>query len=175
MAVSRVVVVDDRNLKRAFRTIEKSLQGNGRRKLFARIARKLRDLTRRRITTQGDGSWKPLSRWTKERTGRRKALLPLRKNIKAKWNNNEATVVFERTSPDWDATTHHQGATSPAVKGKRMTFLLANGKRRTFFNRKASVIPARRIWLSQKMTRIQVNRILRDYTKEIEVDINGIS
>ena len=179
--VKPLVVVDDKDLRRAFKIIEDQLAARGRRKLFSRIARDLRDLTRRRITSQGGGTWKPLSKWTKARTGRRKALITLRKRIKAKWDNDSARVFFEVSSPEWDITDHHKGYTSRRVRGKRMTVPLKNpaaiGHNKstiTFSNRKASITPARKIWLSQKQTKTFVKRNLARYTREIEDKINAI-
>lgn len=176
-----VFTVETQALRRAMKILDDSFGKRGRNLLMSRIARELRDRTRKRITSQGEGTWAPLSKWTQARTGRRKALVTLRKNVKARWNADEAAIYFEPVSNKWDLTDHHRGFTSPAVNGKRMSWNLvrptAIGLRQnkiSIMSRKASVIPARDVWSTDRKTKIWVNTQINKYTQAVEAKINGV-
>lgn len=80
-----------------------------RRKLLNKLASRGRDMTRKNITTQGKGTWAPLSKWTRAQTGRRKALITLRPFIvakKATTRGLKASVVF-RSPGGFTLTQHH--------------------------------------------------------------------
>jgi hypothetical protein len=184
-----VTVVGMRGLSTAIRKIEEHIGtgARGRRQLLGRLGRMARDETRGNITTQGGGGWKKLSRWTQAKTGRRKALLPLRGRIKHRYDAETAEVYFEQTSPFWNLDTHHFGRTSRPVKNKHMRIPIpfnrgqikafTGGGRGSFgtsfgsitiYNRKASVLPARPVWASKRQLQAGVQTGLRNWLRELE-------
>lgn len=181
MAEKPTLFIDTRKLRAALDVIDSEFGPRGARSLMSRVARHFRDRVRSRITSQGNGSWAPLSNWTRARTGRRKALITLRNRIKAKWDSESAQVYFDSPSSEWDISDHHQGFTSPAVKGKRMAWRLTNpaairwrGSKVSITSRKASRIPARDVWSSDAKVKREVNTILDDFATQVEAKINGV-
>ena len=87
-------------------------------RLMTALGRAGRDYGRKRITTQGDGSWAPLSKWTRAKTGRRKALITERQNIKYRKTRLGVEIFHDSPSPNWSLATHARGFTRPAVRGK---------------------------------------------------------
>lgn len=140
------------------------------------LGRALRDEVRRRFTTQGDGSWAPLSPWTVATTGRRKPLIGLRDRIHSRIVGDDvAEVYFDAPSDEWSIDMHDKGFISPAVEGKRMAWSLARpsavGMRRQYISlqsRGASIIPARRVWLTAKETRDIVNAEVEAFARLVE-------
>jgi phage gpG-like protein len=152
----------------------------GRRKLMFRLGRGMRDATRRNITTQGDGTWKPLSRWTRAKTGRNKALITLRNRVKMDYNADQARVYFEKSSPYWDLTTHHTGRRSAAVRGKAMNIPLPSntagrisgaGSRLLIFNRKVSILPARKVWASKAQIEKETEKHIAGWLDELRAKV----
>lgn len=126
-----------------------------RKVLLDEIGTGLMEYTKETITTQGRGSWAPLARTTRLVTGRRKALLPIRDQIRFRSNVSlgTATVYFSGRPSNWSIEQHESGFTSPAVKGKMMK---AKGLGK-FSSRKESVVPPRKIFPTQEeATRISV-------------------
>jgi phage gpG-like protein len=150
--------------------------GSERRRLMKMIGRKFRDHARRNITTQGGGKWKPLSKWTRARTGRRKALVTLRPRIKFRATADQAVLFFERRDPHWTLSDHHRGFRSPPVRGKLMKVPLRNpgllglrGKDHIeFTSRKESVIPARPIWPVGRQAKRIIKMELKRYRSKVE-------
>lgn len=140
------------------------------------IGRSLRDAVRLRFTTQGHGTWAPLSSWTKARTGRRKALLPLRERIEFRvLGSTGAEVFFNPPAPGASIEGHHRGFVSPPVENKKMSVSLRapqilgrSGSYIAFTNRRASLIPVRRVWLTQAETRVVVEAELDDFARRLE-------
>jgi len=148
MAVS-TIHIQDRNLRRAMRAMEAGLRNPA--PVYGRAARHMRDYVRNTITLQGRANPYPrLSQWTRDRTGRRKALITLRPRIKARWDRTQGEVYFDPISAQWNITQHHTGFTSPAVVNKRMAVPLKSGGVRIFWSRKPSKIPARKVWPSRQ-------------------------
>ncbi len=161
--------------RRQFRRTERDLTGGNpvmRKKLMNRLVSKARDMTRHNITTQGGGKWAPLSKWTVAQTGRRKALITLRKfvvAVKAKGKASTASVVF-RSPGDFTLTQHHDGYTDRPVAGivkialKRpgVLNLPKTATSKSFRDRRSRDVPARPVWpegrklfrMLQKETRI---------------------
>lgn len=144
-------------------------------RLFRAIGRESRDYVRRRITTQGNGSWPKLSKWTRARTGRRKALLTERQRVVFRVKPLKVEVAYEERTAEWNLTTHHKGFTTPGTKNKRVTIPLRNpaaiGWNRpaiSFRNSKDSVTPPRNVWgferdhqeIARKQTRIWIKGII---------------
>ena len=155
--------------RRKLRALHDKLRPSGRRRIMRRVGIKLRDAVRARFTTQGDGSWAPPSDWTTLKTGRRKALLPLRGRIQYRLQGDDtAQVFFDAPTDEWSIGMHDKGFTSPKVEGKNMAFTARTGKLIRFTKRAASVIPARRIWLTPNETRRVVNEELDRFAREME-------
>lgn len=135
--------------------------------LFGALGRKLRDDVRRRITTQGDGSWAPLSKWTRARTGRRKALITERRRVVFIVKPKRLDIVYLERSSEWDLTSHHRGFTTPGFRGKKAVIPLRNpsalgvkGNSITIFSAKPSKVPARPVWTPRN----KILRILKPIT-----------
>ena len=84
--------------------------------LNTRVGRALRDDARNRITTQGEGKWKPLSKWTRAKTGRRKALITERKNIVYERTASSVRIIHKSPSASWSLNDHAKGFVRPAVR-----------------------------------------------------------
>lgn len=169
------VTADTRDVKRKIRALMNGLRPSGRRRVLRKIGLSLRNEVRNRFTTQGNGTWAPLSAWTRARTGRRKALIGLRDRVKVRVENDKAEVYFDNPSEEWSIEMHNRGFKSSAVDDKRMVVPLANGasigakgSRIVFTQRRMSVIPARRIWLTAAETRAVLNRELDQFAQELE-------
>lgn len=152
---ARVLFVGMDKIKLAIRGLDNDLTVTKpeMRRLLGTIGRASRDYVRKRITTQGDGNWPKLSKWTRARTGRRKALVTERLRIVHRLKPRKAEVAYMERSSDWNLTMHHKGFTQPGLKDKTVTVPLRNpGALRwkknaiTFRNSKDSVVPARDVW-----------------------------
>lgn len=142
-------------LKAALAGYERAFNPNSReqRALFNQLGRAGRDLVRNQITTQGRGTWKPLSKWTQAKTGRRKALITERNRITFRVKPRRVEIVYEERSNDWNLTKHHKGFVNQGFQGKVVTIPLkrpsALGLTRTAITiRKArpAEVPARNVW-----------------------------
>ena len=83
--------------------------------LLNRVGRALRDDARNRITTQNNGKWPKLSKWTRAKTGRLKALITERGKIKFKRWGRSGVAVGHESGGDWSLDDHVKGFTRPAV------------------------------------------------------------
>ncbi len=120
--------------------------------LSSRMGRALRDDARRRITTQGDGTWEPLGKWAKARTGRRKVLITERKNITFRLIGGQL-VIGHQSSGTWSLDDHARGFTTrpkvPALiplKRPKLLGLPSDQKTHLLRRAKPSVVPARRVF-----------------------------
>jgi hypothetical protein len=154
-----------------------------RRKLLNRLAAGGRDATKRNITTQGRGTWEKLSKWTRAQTGRRKALVSIRKFVGVKRANSKATkamTVF-RSPGDYTLTQHHTGFTELATGGvvkielKRPGALDKKGKLRTkgaktvaFKDTNQKIVPARPVWPNRKQLQPIIRKSIRLFVKEFQ-------
>lgn len=86
--------------------------------LMTKIGRAGRDYARARITSQGDGEWPALSKWTRAKTGRRKALITQRSRIKYRKIKGGVELYHDSPSTSWSLKDHKRGFTRPAVRGK---------------------------------------------------------
>lgn len=139
-----------------------------------RAARTLRDYVRQTITMQGrKRPYAPLSKWTKARTNRRKALITLRPRIKASWDDSKGVVYFDAPSSDWHIDMHHRGYRIPAISGKLMVVPAAKffgnrpagGTFAAFKSRKASKVPAREIWPNKAEVKKVIEPIYKDWVQ----------
>ncbi len=161
------------------------LKGNKplRRKLLNRLAAGGRDATRKNITTQGNGTWEKLSKWTRAQTGRRKALVTLRKFVGVKRASSKAmsaSTIF-RSPGDFTLSQHHTGFTELPKGGivkvelKRPGALDKKGKLRTknqkvvsFKDDTQQVVPARPVWPSRKQLKPIIRKNILRFVKELE-------
>lgn len=171
-----VTVVGLEKVKAALRGWEDDFEPGKRqvRVLFGRIGRVLRDDVRDRISSQGDGgSWKKLSKWTRARTGRRKALITERSRVTYIVKPRRLEIAYAERSSQWNLTKHHHGFQTPGFRGKKAVIPLRNpgplgakGNALTIFSAKPSVVPARPIWTPEtKLLRI-VNPITRVWVNQ---------
>lgn len=140
------IEIDSRSLRASLRRMERELKRPS--KLYANLGRYWRDYVRQTIAQGGrKRPYAPLSKWTRRRTGRRKPLITLRKQIRARWDGSAAEIYFAQVSSAWHIDQHHTGYTSPAVVNKRMVIRSkSGGVVAAFFSRKAAVTPAREVW-----------------------------
>lgn len=141
--------------------------------LYKRIGRGLRDDARRRITTQDGGKYAPLSKWTRARTGRRKALVTEKKNISFKMIGGK--LIIGHTATGWNISMHEQGFTTSGFSGKKVTITLKNpnalrdvkGNSITIRGAKASEVPARRVFPTEKESITIIKPIIEDWLRKI--------
>lgn len=174
-----------RRARRQFEQLARDVAGNNptmQRRLMNRLASKARDMTRRNITTQGLGSWKALSKWTVAQTGRRKALVTLRKYIvakKAKGRSTKASVVFNSPG-NFTLTQHHDGYDDPALgtvvkialKKPGALGLPRKQTHKSFLDKKSRKVPARPVWPEGvrlfKMLRVETRKWARQMDRRIQ-------
>lgn len=171
--------------RRQFQQLARDVTGNNpvmQRRLMNKLASKARDMTRRNITTQGLGAWKKLSKWTVAQTGRRKALVTLRKFIvvkKAKGRATSASVVFNSPG-DFTLTQHHDGYADPAlgtvvkIELKRPGALGLPRKQtsKSFVDKRNRQVPARPVWPEGarlfKMLRVETRKWARQVDRRVQ-------
>jgi hypothetical protein len=154
-----------------------------RRRLLNRLAADGRNETRKNITSQGRGTWAKLSKWTAAQTGRRKALITLRRFVGVKKANSKAmsaATVF-RSPGDFTLTQHHTGFTELAKGGvvkiplKRPGALDKKGKLNTkgakevsFKDTTAKVVPARPVWPDRKQLKPIIRKNILLFVKDLQ-------
>lgn len=158
------VIIDTRRLDASIRKMNGMLRG-GLGPAYSEIGRTMRNYVRATITSQGrKRPYAPLSWWTKQRTGRRKALITLKKRIKHKSSSKSAKVFFNAGGLNFTITQHHKGFTSPAVSNKLMVIPNPSGTVfKAFKSRKASKIPAREVWPTDRETKRIASRIFKNF------------
>jgi len=139
--------------------------------LSNRMGRALRDDARRRITTQGDGQWEPLSKWTMARTGRKKALIKERAGITFKLVGAQLIVGHE-SGEAWDLGQHERGFTTPpdvpaTIKLKRPRLLGISTKEIHIRRARPSETPARRVFANEAETNKLLEPIVKQWVKEV--------
>ena len=141
--------------------------------LFRRIGQGLRDDARRRITTQDGGKYAPLSKWTRARTGRRKALTTEKKNINFRVTGS--TLLIGHTATGWNLSMHEKGFRTPGFSGRSVTIPLKNpkalrnikGDSITIRAAKASDVPARRVFPNEGEATTIIRPIVNDWLRKI--------
>ena len=107
----------------------------------------LRDYIRETMQMQGrKRPWVPLSRFTMMRTGRRKPLSTLVKQVKSRYTATSGEVYFDNPKNEsWTLWEHHKGFSIPPSVG-RQGFYAARTKKPVFFmSRQGARVPAREI------------------------------
>lgn len=154
------------SVSRALRRLEKELDQPGGafdRVVMREVAKKLRAFVRNQLRTSGQGKWKALSSSTRERTGRTLPLVTLANEIflRQRARGKRYEVYFRARSDKWNLTQHHNGFAVSATRNKRMAWRTVSGDGVVINNRKAFVVPARRIWPSERTVTIEVNKQIR--------------
>lgn len=167
--------------RRMFQKTARDLTGSNpvmQKKLMNRLVSKARDMARRNITSQGQGTWEKLSKWTVAQTGRRKALITLRKHIiavKAKGRGRSASVVF-RSPGNFTLSQHHDGYKDPA-RGSVVKIdlirpqalgLPAKTKVKAFVDKRSRNVPARRVWPEGRKLFLMLRRETRRWAREMD-------
>jgi len=136
------ITVDAKAVNRAINGVRTMM--HQRKSVLDSIGKGLMEYTKETITTQGRGTWAPLAKTTRLATGRNKALLPIRDQIRYRSNvsASTATVYFSGRPVGWNLEMHATGFTSRSVKGP----VMANRRLGVFSARKESVIPPRRVF-----------------------------
>lgn len=145
--------------------------------LLNRLGRAFRDQSRQHITDQSYGGqkWAPLSKWTKARTGRNKALLKQRERIIFRTAPGRLEVGYREEEAGWNLTKHHKGFRTLGVTGKLMRVPLVRptalnpvpkGNAKFFTKSKAAVVPARPIWPDRKMIGVMGRPIVTQWMQE---------
>lgn len=160
------IEIDDRRLRASMRKVLRELKRKS--PVYGKAAKHMRDYVRATITMQGrKRKYAPLGKWQSAKTGRRKALITLRPNIKSRYDNTKGEVYYNQTQSGWHIDMHHTGFTSPAVVGKRMVVpSRGGGVLAAFHNRKASKIPAREVWPTQAEVNKEVGIIFKDWVEK---------
>ena len=173
MADGITIKTNARRVAKQLREIEKELRAD--RGAFDRVvmreaAKKLRKLVRTNLRTGGQGSWAPLARSTRERTGRTLPLSTLvnRIRFRSRARGTRYEVYFLQRSPNWDLTQHHNGYRVSATRNTRMAWRLAAGGTVVISNRKAFSVPARKVWPSQRKVNDIVLENLAELNKVLE-------
>lgn len=153
--------------------------------LFNQLGRSLRDDAKKRITTQDGGQYAPLSKWTKARTGRRKALITERPGITFIAKKDFVLIghvpskgsTTGQESKSWNLGMHERGFTTPGsnrptpVILKRPNYIKEPrpkpGGLFIFRNTKPSVTPARQVFANPYQARAIVGRIARKWLAKI--------
>lgn len=161
------VEIDSRRLRASLRRMERQLKRP--QVVYGRASRHMRDYVRRTITLQGrKRNYIPLSQWTRARTGRVKALITLRSNIRSRFSSAAGEVYFQQRSPHWHIDQHHTGFISPAVINKRMIVPKSGGGiLAVFTKRKASKIPAREVWPTKSEVTREVTRMFATWVQGV--------
>jgi hypothetical protein len=154
-------------IKRAIRRTDTLMNG---------IGRALRDDARRRITSQDGGTYAPLSKWTRAQTGRRKALITERNNIKFRLQGGILQIGHEADG-NWNIGMHESGFVED---NKSETITLKNPKalkdvRGTQFflkSPKPSVVPARKVFANKFETESIAKRKADEWIKKIVARAN---
>lgn len=155
--------------KKGFNKLRRGL--SNQKVVVNRLGRAFRDDARRRITSQGGGTWEPLSKWTMARTGRRKALVTEKKNITFKVIGNRLLVGHE-SGGGWSLQDHEKGFTTPpdvpaTIKLKRPGLLGMEGNSIHITRAKPSVTPARRVFATEAEANNLVGPIVEKWVREI--------
>lgn len=161
------IVETQRGIKQIMRNVNKT------KTLFSRLGRGLRNDARRRITTQDGGQYAPLSKWTRARTGRRKALTTEKKNISFMMIGSR--LLIGHTATGWSLNMHEKGFITPGFSGKSVTIPLRNpsalknvkGNSITIRGAKASVVPARRVFPNEGEAVTIIKPIIEDWLNKI--------
>lgn len=161
------VVSTQKGIRKVLRDVEKT------RPLLNKMGRKLRDDARRRIITQDGGKYAPLSKWTRARTGRRKALTTEKKNIS--FQIVGSTLIIGHTATGWNLSMHELGFTSTRSVGRVVTIPLRNRKALrdvrdnvlTVTVKNASVIPPRRVFANEVEATTIIRPIIHDWIRKI--------
>jgi phage gpG-like protein len=159
------VTVDFAPIQGAIRRLSRYIYDDAR--LMDNIGRVLRDYVRQTIASSGrKRPYAPLSWWTTQRTGRRKPLSTIPRRISYSADKTTATVFYRGDQTNWSINAHHTGYKIPARKNVLMAVPLARGGAIFFHNARATRVPAREIWPTQKEVATVVSHMVNNWIKE---------
>lgn len=101
------IITNAREVARCFDIINAQLE-LGRATLFQELGESLSEKVKRRIETQDDGQWAPLSKWIKAKKSPERALQGAEEFIKFRFDEAELSVYGEMPA-DWTLTQHDEG------------------------------------------------------------------
>ena len=158
--VSRVTI-DDAAIQGSIRRLRKHIDDSDLTMRIIGIA--LRDYVRETIRMGGrKRPHAPLSWWTIQRTGRRKPLKGIEKDIHYESGEKDAQIYFARQTYGWNIDMHHKGYNIPARQGF-MVVPLAKGGFIFMMKAKAAKVPGREIWPVQKEVRDLVSKLVTEW------------
>jgi hypothetical protein len=136
--VSRVTI-DDKAIQGSLRRLSRHISDTP--VIMRVLGLALRNYVRQTIDMGGrKRAHAPLSWWTQQRTGRRKPLRGISKDIHYNSDAREANVYFARQTIGWSLDMHHKGYNVPAITGQLQKVPLAKGGAIFFRNRRASKV-----------------------------------
>ena len=121
--------------------------------MYRLIGKTLTTYVKQTITVQGRSpKWAPLSATTRMKTGRIKAFITLRDQIKYRSSNEEVVIFLDRDQSRWNIAMHAKGYTIPERFPKSRKAMAWQGRKGFIFARKAraAVVPPRSIYPSAK-------------------------
>lgn len=154
--MASVQIRNQQQVLAALKRIDVALKA-GMMPLFNESGRALRDFTQKRISTSDGGNWKPVSKWIRAKKNTTKALAGMQSRIKFKSMPTQMELYFESPG-NWAISDHDKGFTVGAT-GKRVTIPLRNPAALglpskalsfSFISRRDSVVPARKVWPTDK-------------------------
>ena len=163
-------------VRRATRRWKRSLEPTGpiAGKYLNKIGRLVRDYSRDKITTQDNGKWEKLSKWSQAKTGRRKALITLRGGIVYRKIAN-GVEVYDK-DPRQLLAKHSRGYTNPPGSGRVFIPLKNPGKlspgpnltSRGIFIRRwvPGTVPRRNVWGTREERDRIIMPIIRQWVRE---------
>lgn len=146
--------------------------------LLLLVLNTFREQVRQNLETQGDafGKWQPASKWTVAKKGSSKLFAGKQENIRIRNAPGRGEVVF--VSPgNWTLTQHQEGFTVPPT-GELVTLDLKNpgavgakSSKFSFISRRPSVVPARRMWPTEKKAVATAEPLITRWVKALEAGI----
>lgn len=139
--------------------------------LLRRVGRDVRDFARNKITTQGEGSWQPLSKWTRAKTGRRKALITLRDKIQ--YDVGADSVRVYDSDPRQLLAKHSSGYKNPPKQGPlaigplvKPGLLKHSGPYLWVRATREADVPRRNVWGTKRERTRVINPIVQDWVRD---------
>jgi hypothetical protein len=175
-----LIKFDDRGVSAALREIESQVKD--RTKLMDKAGKTIRDYVRETIKMQGRKPWAPMTKSSRQTSGRYKLFTSVGPDIVHQANNERFVVFFNRRTVGWTLEMHQKGFRVPYSRGIVMMIPNGLGKARNaagrftggsvgpkFFTfRYPFNVPAREIWPSRPEVIYQVNEVLRQWLHDLQ-------
>jgi len=155
------VTIDARKLNRSMNRVLSHLRNP--QVFYREAAIHMREYVRGTIRIQGrKRKYASLAPMTRQKTGRRKALITLTSRIKSGATRDKGIVYFDPISSRWHIDDHHKGFTTGPVAGKKMSFSTRSGKI-AFTARKTIRVPAREVWPTKAEVELELRPIAKKW------------